>query len=476
MRFSVVIPTFNHCDDLLKPCIDSILRYTDLDQIELIVSVNGSTDRTMQYLSEVDRIFEEAGFSQNFKVVHSFRPLGFSKATNAGIRQATAEKVILLNNDTILLEQPKNQWLDMLDGPFSDPDCGVSCIIKIHSEPAGRDFAVFFCVAVHRKVFNAIGLLNEEYGVGGGEDTEFCIEAEKAGFKVLEVFEKVWGGTSFTGNFPIYHKGEGTVHDPNCVPDWQKIFAANSYRLALKYNPKWIEDLAKQSLSWLCENGKEAIELYDEVITHNIYQVTCENLQGRDVIDIGANMGTFSLFASRLGANKVISVEPVSSTVDILRANIERAKITNISVLMNAASDEAGKVLLIGSQAKTGHNSLYKASQTYQKVTTICLKDLLSMCDGNNIYLKMDCEGGEYDVLMGLEPRDMDRISTIAIEIHGDLHPVHKGINTMQEKLAYLGFTQKDRRQIGAWDGIDANGKFINYREIPFSQELWVRA
>ena len=159
MRFSVVIPTFNHCDDLLKPCIDSILRYTDLDQIELIVSVNGSTDRTMQYLSEVDRIFEEAGFSQNFKVVHSFRPLGFSKATNAGIRQATAEKVILLNNDTILLEQPKNQWLDMLDGPFSDPDCGVSCIIKIHSEPAGRDFAVFFCVAVHRKVFNAIEYL-----------------------------------------------------------------------------------------------------------------------------------------------------------------------------------------------------------------------------------------------------------------------------------------------------------------------------
>jgi len=476
MRFSVVIPTFNHCDDLLKPCIDSILRYTDLDQIELIVSVNGCTDRTMHYLSEVDRVFEAAGLSDHFKVVHSFRPLGFSKATNAGIRLATAEKIILLNNDTILLDQTKNLWLDILEGPFVDPDCGVSCITKIHSEPAGRDFAVFFCVAIHRKVFNTIGLLNEEYGVGGGEDTEFCIEAEKAGFKVLEVFEKVWGGTTFTGGFPIYHKAEGTVHDKNCVPDWEKIFIANSFRLAVKYNPKWIDDAAKKSLSWLCENGKEAIELYDEVITHNIYQVSSQNLMGRDVIDIGANMGTFSLFASRLGANKVISVEPVSNTVEILKANIQKAQATNISVLMNAASYTSGAILHIGTQAKTGHNSLYKASSSYEEISTVSLKDLLAMSKSDDIYLKMDCEGGEYDVLMSLKPDDMKRISTIAIEIHGDLHPFHKGINTMQDKLAYLGYTQKDRRQIGAWDGIDQNGNFINYREIPFSQELWVRA
>jgi FkbM family methyltransferase len=476
MRFSIVIPTYNHCDDLLKPCIDSILRYTDLDQIELIVSVNGSTDQTMNYLSEVDRVFELAGSPNNFKVAHSFRPLGFSKAINAGIRLSTAEKIILLNNDTILLEQPKNQWLDILDGPFTDAECGVSCITKIHSEPAGRDFAVFFCVAVHRKTFNKIGLLNEAYGVGGGEDTEFCIEAEQAGFKVLEVFEKIWDGHTFTGGFPIYHKGEGTVHDKNCVPEWDKIFFANSVRLAQKYNPSWIDNMAKKSLAWLCENGKEAVELYDEVITHNIYQISSQNLRGRDVIDIGANMGTFSLFASRLGANKVISVEPVSTTVDILRANIARAQASNVSVLMNAASYATGSTLHIGSQAKTGHNSLYKPSQSYQEVKTICLSDLLSMCDGDNIYLKMDCEGGEFDVLMGLQPDDIKRIKTVAIEIHGDLHPIYKGINTMQEKLTELGYTQKDRRQIGAWDGIDQNGNFINYREIPFSQELWERA
>jgi len=475
MRFSVVIPTYNHCDDLLKPCIDSILRYTDLSEIELVVSVNGSKDKTMEYLSEVDRVFEAAGFPHNFKVVHSFRPLGFSKATNAGIRLTTGEKIILLNNDTVLLDQEKNRWLDMLDAPFEDPDCGISCISKIFSPAAGRDFAVFFCVAVHRKVFNQIGLLNEEYGVGGGEDTEFCLEAEAAGYKVLECAQKYMVNGNYTGSFPLYHVGEGTVHDKNLVPNWEQIFSENSFRLAMKYNPSYIDEAIKKSLNWLCENGKEATELYDEVIRHNIYQISTQNLLGREVIDIGANMGTFSLFASRLGAKKVVAVEPVSSTVEILKANIARAQADNIAVLMNAASNASGIVLRIGSQAKTGHNSLYKSSGSYEEVATVSLKDLLSMCDGNNIYLKMDCEGGEYDVLMSAQPEDVRRISTIAIEIHGELHPVYKGINTMQQKLASLGFSQKDRRQIGAWDGIDQNGNYINYRDIPFSQELWVR-
>ena len=44
---------------------------------------------------------------------------------------------------------------------------------------------------IHRKVFDKIGLLNEEYGVGGGEDTEFCIEAEKAGFEVVEETDNI---------------------------------------------------------------------------------------------------------------------------------------------------------------------------------------------------------------------------------------------------------------------------------------------
>ena len=281
MKYSIVIPTYNHCEKYLKPCVDSVIKHSNMDYVELIISANGCTDNTRAYLDYL------ATAVPNLKVVWSDKALGYSGANNAAIRVATADKIILLNNDTVLLEQHKNQWLDILDKPFNDPECGISGIIKGNSEPAGRFFLVFFCVMIHKKVFDTIGLLNEEYGVGGGEDTEFCIEAEKAGFKVLEVFEKLWDGTQYTGNFPIYHKGEGTMHDPNLVQGWDNIFLTNSLKLAKKYNREWYR--------WRLSNFWErAVFLKgDPVFPREVtrYEWAAKNLIGNSVFELGCTNG-----------------------------------------------------------------------------------------------------------------------------------------------------------------------------------------
>ena len=83
------------------------------------------------------------------------------------------------------------------------------------------------------------------------------------------------------------------------------------------------------SLKWLAERSNEANELYNEVIASNCYALTLEICQGRDFIDIGANMGMFSIFASTLGASKVIAIEPVSTTVKILKDNIKQSNLNN---------------------------------------------------------------------------------------------------------------------------------------------------
>ena len=252
-----------------------------MTNIELVVSANGCKDNTKAYLEYLKTAIP------NLKVVWNEEALGYSKATNEGIKVATSNHIILLNNDTVLLEQSYNQWLDILDKPFADPDCGISCIIKGHSEPADKMFAVFFCVMIHRKVFDKIGLLNEEYGVGGGEDTEFCIETEKAGFKVLEVFEKLWDGSQYTGGFPIYHKGEGTVHDPNLVQGWDNIFLQNSLKLAKKYNYEWYR--------WRLSNYWErAVFLKgDTVFPREVtrYEWAAKNLLGNKVFELGCSDG-----------------------------------------------------------------------------------------------------------------------------------------------------------------------------------------
>lgn len=238
MKYSIVIPTYNHCDDLLKPCLESIFKYTDMSDVELIVSANGCTDGTFEYLTELKSRFESIGFGEHFKVFWSGSALGYPKATNAGIRLATANKIILLNNDTVLLPQEKGHWIALLESPFLlQNKCGISGPIISHSPEAGRDFAIFFCVMIDRKVFDTIGLLNEEYGHGAGEDTEFSIEAEKAGFLVMECTPKYTARDNlYSGAFPIYHIGEATVHDASLVPNWNASFDKNKLLLARKYN------------------------------------------------------------------------------------------------------------------------------------------------------------------------------------------------------------------------------------------------
>ena len=50
-KYSVVIPTYNNCEKYFKPCIDSIIKYTEMTDIELIISANGCTDNTIYYLN-----------------------------------------------------------------------------------------------------------------------------------------------------------------------------------------------------------------------------------------------------------------------------------------------------------------------------------------------------------------------------------------------------------------------------------------
>lgn len=232
-RYSIVIPTYNHCDDLLKPCIESIIKYSELSDIEIIISANGCTDNTQEYLTELQQ-----RIPNNLKFVWNDSAIGFAKAVNAGIKIAAADKIVLLNNDCVLLNQNKNKWLKILEQPFKDYEkCGISCIIKEYSQEIKQYFAVFFCVMIDIKVFDKVGFLSEDYGIGFCEDMDFCYLAEKNGFEIHEVFKKErLNNQYYTGNFPIYHKGEGTVHDTSLIQNWDDIVEKNKLKLSKKWN------------------------------------------------------------------------------------------------------------------------------------------------------------------------------------------------------------------------------------------------
>jgi len=271
MKYSIVIPTYNNCEKYLKPCVDSILKYSNIEDIELIISYNGCTDNTKRYLDYLISCFEYHKLGHQIKYFKSDQPLGFAKAINRGIEMATCDRIVLLNNDTQILAP---NWLEKLDTG------DISAVWTQYSNITQRRFAVFFCVMIDRKVFDTIGLLNEEYGTGGCEDIEFCYRAQEAGFKITANWDD--------GSFPIYHKAEGTVHDTTLVQDWDNQFLLNELRLAKKYNKKWYY--------WrLSNNYERAVFLKgDPVFPRETqrYEWAAQNLFGvNSLLEIGCSTG-----------------------------------------------------------------------------------------------------------------------------------------------------------------------------------------
>jgi GT2 family glycosyltransferase len=205
MKYSIVIPTYNHCDDLLKPCIESIIRNTDMQEVEIIVVANGCTDCTRDYVLTLN----------NTKLIWFDEPIGYTRATNEGIKAATGDYVLLLNNDVQILDYwPKNQWLAKLTQPFlMNKKLAISGPVKYHEPAINKDFLIFFCVLINRSVFEKTGLLDEIFSPGYGEDIDFCMRVQHNEMEWECIINTQQENGIHVGNFPLYHKGTATFSE-----------------------------------------------------------------------------------------------------------------------------------------------------------------------------------------------------------------------------------------------------------------------
>jgi FkbM family methyltransferase len=271
-KYSIVIPTYNHCDDFLKPCIESILQYSKHDEIEICISANGCTDNTKEYLQEI-----EIEYPDIIKWAWSDEPLGYARSTNRGIKISTGEFVMLLNNDTVVLEHEHNKWLERLCEPFTeDIDIGITGIAPLHSSITNREFLIFFLVMMRRSLFDEIGLLDEEFIVGGAEDTEFCYRTELAGYKIKSVVSysiPAEHANFMVCDYPLWHVGEGTAHDKNCV--WINL-----------------EENADRNHELLFKKTRTPISVYkSKIVLKHTYPGLGDNLCHSTLPEIFSNMG-----------------------------------------------------------------------------------------------------------------------------------------------------------------------------------------
>jgi len=232
----IIIPTYNHLEDALKPCVESILKYTTLSEnTRLLIVANGCTDDTQCYLAQVKertRFLEDIWYE---------KPLGYTASCNRGFEYAldrNAEYVVLLNNDTVVLPSSLDKWiLALLIPMFKDPKVSITGTHPQYSRITKREFLLTYCVGMRMSVMKEIGTFDELFSPGGNEDTDYCYRAEQAGYKLGVVERPKYDESSKTmvGDYPLYHRASTSLAE---IPGWDNIFKRSEILLAMKHGLK----------------------------------------------------------------------------------------------------------------------------------------------------------------------------------------------------------------------------------------------
>jgi O-antigen biosynthesis protein len=255
---SVVVPSWNEPEKTVA-CFSSVSRHTAVPY-ELVWVDNGSSRKNVEYVSKAI-----SSMRLPAKVIRLDTNLGFVKGTNTGLANVSSSSrfVVLLNNDT----EVTSQWANKLLAPLLDESVGAvgpitqspiawqsaanlnkrwKLGLPVFKGGCGRQSAgkvveyvrilsdgfqakyidpgsiplSFFCVALRSDTIAKVGTLDEDFGVGLGDDDEYCHRLRTYGYKLmvsLGTFVYHWHRTTFKAlNLSvdsIRRKNVKTLHD-----------------------------------------------------------------------------------------------------------------------------------------------------------------------------------------------------------------------------------------------------------------------
>lgn len=167
-----------------------------------------------------------------------------------------------------------------------------------------------------------------------------------------------------------------------------------------------------------------------------------EEFAGRVVVDVGMCNGDSSIFFAKRGARMVVGLEPFPDSFELARQNIELNGLgRTILPLSFALAGTSRDDYLVLEPTSTGHNWLLAKDDGERSevnrtmpVRTISITDLVSTMNLSSIdVLKIDCEGGEYEIIEALPETIAKTIGKIILEYH-------RGPRDIPDRLTSFGF------------------------------------
>ena len=208
---SILIPTKDKVE-LLSTCIKSLRNKTHYNNYEIIILDNNSTHK------ETHKFLKQFQKNKMCRVHKVSAPFNYSKINNEGARVAKGEILVLLNNDTEIID---SCWLEEIVSHAIRPKIGCVGAKLLYSDDtiqhagvilglggvAGHAYRGFpnnhsgsrlrlhlsqnfeavtaACLAVKKTIFEEVDGLNEENLAVAFNDVDFCIKVRQAGYRNL---------------------------------------------------------------------------------------------------------------------------------------------------------------------------------------------------------------------------------------------------------------------------------------------------
>lgn len=186
--------------------------------------------------------------------------------------------------------------------------------------------------------------------------------------------------------------------------------------------------------------------VFYEVLVRNDYLRQGQTInRGGTVIDVGANIGCFSMLAARrVGpTGRVIAAEPADAAYGQLCRNLGLNAMSNVTPVRAAIGAKDGRARFHVHDV-SGLSSLLDSVDGHETGARIVEVEVVSLetlfettgveyCD----YMKIDCEGEEYTILDSITPALASRIGQITLEVH---HIADREPADIHERLVALGF------------------------------------
>lgn len=199
---------------------------------------------------------------------------------------------------------------------------------------------------------------------------------------------------------------------------------------------------------------------FDEIYFRYLPKHLFEGKSDLTIVDIGANVGYFSLAAfSKVPNAKIVAFEPHPYCYDVLKGYQNDFPEFEWEINNLAVSSEKG-VLTLYTDAADGFTTI---ASTHQKeggvkidVPTVKLDEFLAEKGIAQIDLiKLDCEGAEYGILYSLDTSFFESVNALCIETHIVAEENHN-IIALNEYLQQIGYNtyhldEGDTGYIWAW-------------------------